>query len=190
MSESNPSLKPFLAPLKALQNLLDYFEGRGVIIGGIATSLLGNPRFTADVDALILLSVNEIPELFEQAKRVGLEERISEAQEFARKNRVLLLRHAQSGIAIDISLGLLPFEKEMIAHSEEYQLEGIKLRLPSPENLIIMKAVAHRAKDLLDIQGIIQSNPNLDQERIQNWVIQFAEFLDKPELWEDIAEWF
>ena len=190
MSETNPSLKPFLAPLKALQDLLDHFEGRGIIIGGIAASLLGNPRLTADVDALILLSIDDIPELFEKAKDVGFIERIPSAQEFARENRVLLLQHAQSGISIDISLGLLPFEEEMIAHSKEYRLEGIKLRLPTPENLIIMKAVAHRPKDLLDIQGLIQSNPHLDTERIQNWVIQFAEFLDKPELWEDIADWF
>ncbi len=52
-----------------------------------------------------------------------------------------------------------------------------------------MKAVAHRPKDLLDIQGIIQSNPNLDRQRIRAWVIEFAELLEMPELWKDIADW-
>ena len=53
-----------------------------------------------------------------------------------------------------------------------------------------MKAVAHRPKDLLDIQGIIQSNPDLDRNRVQEWVTQFATLLEMPELWEDIADWF
>ncbi len=52
-----------------------------------------------------------------------------------------------------------------------------------------MKAIAHRPKDLLDIQGIVQSNPALDKERIESWVRQFAGFLGTPELWDDIAEW-
>ena len=190
MSKDNPSLKPFLAPLIALQNVLNHFEGQGIVIGGIAASLLGTPRLTADVDALILLSVDDIPKLVEIAKSEGLAERIPDAQAFARKNRVLLLRHVESKIGIDISLGLLPFEEEMVAHREEYQLEGIKIHLPTPENLIVMKAIAHRPKDLLDIQGLIQSYPNLDKKHIQNWVMQFAEFLDKPELWEDIVDWF
>jgi plasmid stabilization system protein ParE len=52
-----------------------------------------------------------------------------------------------------------------------------------------MKAVAHRPKDLLDIQGIIYSNPNVDREYIQDWVTQFATLLEMPELWDDIAGW-
>jgi hypothetical protein len=67
--------------------------------------------------------------------------------------------------------------------------ESLQIRLPTPEDLIIMKAVAHRPKDLLDIEGIIQNHPNLDQQRIQNWVSQFADLLERPELWEDIASW-
>ena len=190
MSKDNPSLKPFLAPLIALQNVLNHFEGQGIVIGGIAASLLGTPRLTADVDALILLSVDDIPKLVEIAKGEGLAERIPDAQAFARKNQVLLLQHVESKISIDISLGLLPFEEEMVARREEYRLEGIKIHLPTPENLIVMKAIAHRPKDLLDIQGLIQSHPNLDKKHIQNWVMQFAEILDKPELWEDIVDWF
>ncbi|MEW6405187.1 MAG: hypothetical protein AB1649_25620 [Chloroflexota bacterium] len=60
MSQKNTALpKPLLAPLSAIQRLLDHFKGQGVIIGGIAASLLGTPRLTADVDALILLSIDD-----------------------------------------------------------------------------------------------------------------------------------
>ena len=53
---STQRVEPFSAPVAAVQRLLARFGDRGMIIGGIAASLLGRPRLTADVDAVILLS--------------------------------------------------------------------------------------------------------------------------------------
>jgi len=47
-------LTPLLEPLAALHRLLKQFDDRGVIIGGIVASLLGQPRLTADLDNKIL----------------------------------------------------------------------------------------------------------------------------------------
>jgi len=125
------SLMPLLAPLQAVQILLDAFGERGVIIGGIAVGLLGELRFTAD--------------------------------------------------------GVLPFEKEMVKRSQVVTLGGLKLRLPSPEDLIILKAVAHRPKDMLDIESMLLNQPGVDREYIRTWVQQFAQALEMPELWDDLA---
>jgi hypothetical protein len=76
----------------------------------------------------------------------------------------------------------------MIKRSNLHHVAGLTLNLPTPEDLIIMKAVAHRPKDLLDIEGIVQSQPTLDKERIGFWVKQFADLLEKPELWDDIVD--
>ncbi|MBN2387682.1 MAG: hypothetical protein JXB85_11745, partial [Anaerolineales bacterium] len=43
-------------------------------------------------------------------------------------------------------------------------LGGLKLRLPNPEDLIILKAVAHRPKDVLDIKSVLASQPAVDKE--------------------------
>ncbi len=190
MTKDNLPPRHLLSPLAALLLLLDQYEGKCVIIGGVAASLLGTPRLTADIDALILLSIDDLPELLQAAEAEGLTGRITDLLEFARKNRVVLLRHAESGTGIDISLGVLPFEEELIARSVEYDVGGMKIRLPTPEDLIILKAVAHRPKDLLDIQGIIKCHPDLDRQHIQNWVHQFSDLLATPELWDDIAAFF
>ena len=181
------SVTPLLAPLQGLQNLLSEFNDQGVIIGGIAASLLGMPRYTADLDAVFLLSISDIPRLLQAASTQGIEPRISDAEAFARKNRVLLLRHVASGTDIDISLGILPFEIEMVERSQTVQVGPIKLRLPTPDDLIILKAVAHRPKDLADIQAIAASHPDLDKQRIRFWAEQFGEALDIPDLWEMIS---
>jgi hypothetical protein len=178
-----------LAPLTALQRLMFRFQGKGVVIGGIAASLLGKPRLTADLDAMLLLSVAEVSRLIRVAKEEGLEPRIPEAEEFARRHRVLLLRHIESGTNIDITLGILPFEVEVVERSVLVPIASISIRLPTPEDLIIMKAIAHRPRDLLDIQAVIDSHPDLDRQRIKDWVMQFAEALEMPGLWDDIAGW-
>lgn len=181
-------LDPLAAPVAALQRVIERWDNQGMIIGGIAASLLGEPRLTADADALMLVSLEDLPRLIGSAQQEGLHPRISDAIDFARRNRVILLRHEASGINVDISLGILPFELEAVERSAEHHAGSLTLRLPTPEDLIILKAVAHRPKDMLDIASVISSQPSLDQERIAFWVRQFAEILDTPEIWLDVEK--
>lgn len=181
-------IEPFFEPLDALQKLLSRFENRGVIIGGAAISILGKARYTEDIDAIFLLSAKDISRLLEAASEEGIEPRIENAAEFARKSRVVLLRHIVTNTNIDISLGVLPFEQEMVDRSIVYQVDAtLQLRLPTPEDLIILKAVAHRPKDLEDIRILANKYENLDMPRIEKWVKQFADVLEMPSLWDDIA---
>ena len=183
---SSDTIEPLLSPLAAVQRLINQFDQRGVIIGGVAVSLLGKPRLTADADALLLLSIDEVPRLLKLAQTEGLHPRIEDAADFARQSRVVLFKHIPSGINVDISLGLLPFEIEAVERSVEHQAGTLNLRLPTPEDLIILKAVAHRPKDLLDIEAVIAAQPHLDTDRIKFWVTQFADLLEMPEVWTDV----
>lgn len=186
---AKPIIPPTLIdPLDALQHLLGRFENRGVIIGGIAASLLGRPRLTVDLDAVILIDIDDLPKLIQAASKEGMIARISDAEAFARKNRVLLLQHESSGINIDIFLGILPFEFEMVKRGQDINIGEIHLRLPTPEDLIITKAIAHRPKDLEDIKAVAASHPNLDIQRIKYWVEQFSTALEMPELWTEIEK--
>jgi len=178
------SLEPFRAAIESLQRLLNQFNNRGVIIGGIAVGFLGKPRFTADVDAMFLLSTQDIPKFLEIANAENIRPRIQDAEEFARKNRVLLLRHVPTDTDIDVSLGILPFEEEMVERGSIKSFANLSIRLPTPEDLVIMKAIAHRPKDLEDIRTIAENYPNLDVKRIEEWVKAFGEVLETPELWD------
>jgi predicted nucleotidyltransferase len=178
-------LEPLLDALDALQHLLSRFDNRGVIIGGAAVSILGRARFTEDVDAMFLVSNKDLPRLLAIAKEEGIEPRVDNVVDFARKNRILLLKHTSTDTGIDISLGALPFEEEMVERSELHEVdETLQLRLPTPEDLIIMKAIAHRPKDLEDIRTIADKYPNMDIERIKRWVKAFGEVLETPDLWD------
>lgn len=180
------SLEPFRAAIESLQRLLHKSHDRGVIIGGIAVGFLGKPRFTADVDAVFLLSTKDISPFIELAQMENLSPRIPDAEDFARKNRVLLLRHTLTEIEVDISFGILPFEEEMVERGSTKSFAGLSIRLPTPEDLIIMKAIAHRPKDLEDIRTIADKYPNLDRNRIEEWLRSFGDALELPDLWDQI----
>src|SRR3972149_6690355 len=94
------TIQPFFEPLESLQRLLSRFDDRGVIIGGTAASILGKARYTEDLDAMFLLSVQDIPRLLKAAKEEGIEPRIENVVEFAKKTRVMLLRHVISNTNI------------------------------------------------------------------------------------------
>ena len=155
---------------------------------GWPAGLLGRPRLTVDLDAMFLASTKDAPKILDLAEVVGIEPRVENITEFVKKSRVLLLRHKKSGINIDISLGILPFEEEVVERSVRHDAGAVTVRLPTPEDLIILKAVAHRPKDLQDIREVVANNPNLDQRRIERWVKDFAETLEMPELWGQIEK--
>ncbi len=180
--------KSLIGPLEALLNFLSDTDTKSIIIGGIAASLLGKARFTADIDSLIFLPEEKIENFLKKAPEYGLLPRIRNAPEFARKTRVLLLKHQASGVNIDLSLGFLPFEIEASNRARILKVGKLKLSLPTPEDLIIMKAVAHRPIDMEDIRSILEVNPNLDFKRIKHWVKEFAEVLEMPEIFDNLKK--
>lgn len=175
-----------LEPLSALERLMKKASSPWMVIGGVAASLLGKPRFTADVDVVVLIDDKDISDLLKSAEKFGVRSRIANPIEFAKKNRVLLLHHIKSAINIDISLALLPFEKNALKNRIRHKVGNLTFYLPIPEDLIIFKAVSHRPQDMVDIQEIVRNNARLDVRYIRRMVDEFADALEMPEIRDDI----
>lgn len=175
--------------LRVLASLTEWFKDQQVsyaIIGGAAIGFLAQPRATQDIDAVTWLDLEEMDEFVNSGARFGFFPRVSDPLEFALQSRVLLLQHNQTKIDVDISLGALPFEQEMIERALEFTTPDLTVQIATPEDLIITKAVAHRKRDLLDIDNLLSVYPNLDLDRIRHWVGQFAAVLESPELVSDL----
>lgn len=172
-------------PFNVLQDFINWLKTEkisGIIIGGIAASILGRPRVTRDIDSIIIINENFLKEFIDSGQKFGFIPRIKNIFDFAHKTRVLLMRHELTGIDIDISLGALPFEYESIERAVWINVGNLSLPLPTPEDLIIMKAIAQRPRDILDIESIIDAHPDLDLNRILLWVKEFSSLLEMPEM--------
>ena len=174
--------------LKSISLLLKESDVEGIIIGGLAVSLLGRPRYTNDIDLVVLNLDNRLSEFITRLKKLGIEPRIEDVEEFAAKSRVLLMRHIDSGINVDISMGVLPFEINAVAHRKIESFSGLEIFLPSPEDLIIFKSVAQRPQDIEDIKSILTRYPELDKEYILSCVKEFSDILERMDLFKNIEK--
>jgi hypothetical protein len=173
--------------LKALADLTEWLEGTRaptMVVGGVAASILGRPRATRDIDALTMLPEDQWAAALAAAPDHGIVPRIEEPLEFARRTRVLLLRHVESAVDIDVILGRLPFEEEALGRSELHDLGGVQVRLPQVEDLLIMKVIAQRPRDLRDIEGLLDVHPGANLERVRQSVREFATAMVMPDLLE------
>jgi len=76
------------------------------------------------------------------------------------------MRHKESGINIDISMGILPFERESVSRKKTESAFGLEFPLPSPADRIIFKAISRRPQDTEDINVIIARYSDLDKGRV------------------------
>ena len=89
---------------------------------------------------------------------------------------------------MDVSCGALPFEEEVIARATRVDVGGLVVPLATPEDLIVMKAIAHRGRDMADIEAILDAQPKLDVNRVRRWVGEFAAVLEMPEIADDLEK--
>jgi hypothetical protein len=145
---------------------------------------------TRDIDLVVWLPEARWDSFLRASGARGLEGRIRDALAFARRSKVLLLRHRPTGIDVDVSLGSLSYMKEVIDRGVWRALGDLSLPLPRSEDLVVLKAVAHRPRDTADIEAILEAQPDLDREHARRWVGEFARALQAPEILSDLEAIF
>jgi hypothetical protein len=155
---------------------------RFCFIGGLAVLRWGEPRETVDVDLTLLTGFgSETP--FISTLMARFEPRIANAAEFARATRVLLLK-ARSGVGLDIALGGLPFESDVVSRSSVFTYPpAAQLRTCSAEDLIVLKAFADRPKDWVDVDGILlRQTGAIDWDYVYRQLAPLVELKEAPEI--------
>jgi hypothetical protein len=180
-------LAALVEPLRDLERWLTSCKIPHAIVGGVAATLQGEPRATQDIDAVVMIPEEQWGHFLRSGAAFGFLPRRRNSLKFAERSRVLLFEH-RSGIGIDVSLGALPFESEMIARAVRVNLQNVELPLATPEDLIVMKSLAMRPNDITDIEALLDANEKLDLARVRRWVGMLAEALEEPEIAERLEQ--
>ncbi|MBL9013430.1 MAG: nucleotidyltransferase [Myxococcales bacterium] len=169
----------FVRALGAVAKVVQAHRGRAAIIGGLAVIARGVARLTRDIDLAVAGADLTSAALAEELGQVGIVPRISDAIAFAEENQVLLMKHAASGVEIDVSRAWLPFELEALAAAQQESLGGVRIAITQPEDLIIFKAVAWRPVDQQDVERLLVLHGNrIDLERIRRHVKELGDALE------------
>lgn len=159
--------------LRALVNCFSSQKIKYAIIGGIAVSIYGEPRFTADIDVNIILDKRDISKFISNAKKNGLYPTTSGAKGIAQRAGIIPMEFRKGKIVgkIDIIIAENPLEHSAIKRAKTQRINSVKTRLISPEDLIIHKISSQRARDIEDIRGVlIRQKGKLDLKYIQYWL--------------------
>ncbi|MDX2153410.1 MAG: nucleotidyl transferase AbiEii/AbiGii toxin family protein [Bryobacteraceae bacterium] len=175
----------------AAQELQGFMESRGwgfCMIGGLAVLRWGEPRLTRDVDVTVLAGFGNEDE-FIQPLLERYKARLTDAGEFARRSRVLLLE-ATNGTPLDVALGGLAYEALAVERSSEFEFEpGCRLRTCSAEDLLVQKLFAFRVRDLADAEGVaLRMRGRLDWAYVEEQLRPLAEAKDEPGIMAQLAK--
>jgi predicted nucleotidyltransferase len=151
-----------------------------MVIGGLAVSTWGETRVTNDAD----FKVNIDMPLADFRKLVldHFPGRPTNIPQHMLSPQVIHV-WALPNMAVDFLVSIFEYEKQAIERAVKVDILGIQIRVCTAEDLIIHKAIAERVKDWDDIEGVLmRQRGKLDLAYIRNWLSQFAEALEKPEI--------
>jgi hypothetical protein len=174
--------RPLEDALAALARALDEAGAPWMVIGGIAVIAHGVRRFTTDIDAAVLGDAIAIDRLLETLARHGIVPRIADAAAFAQQNLVLLVRHAPTGVDLDVSQAWSPFEHEALAARKKTKFGRVRAPMSVPDDLVVFKAIAGRPKDIEDAEALLLLHPHIDVHRARDRVVELAAMAEAPEL--------
>lgn len=167
-------MKSVTDTLHTLVDLLDQLSIEYAVMGGMAVRSHGVPRPTYDIDVIVVLERSQLPELFDRLRDRDFE--IPEAYETGWVDRikdmplVKLRRYIRDeSLDVDVFLAESEFQAEIMKRRSRLDVEGWSLWVVSPEDLVLLKLLAGRPRDLGDVADVLFMQAPLDVEYMRCW---------------------
>jgi hypothetical protein len=150
------------------------------IMGGLAVRVHGIPRPTYDVDLTINADAKQLQTLFAEAEKIGYN--VPETYKGGWLDRVadmpiVKLRawlEAGKGIDIDLFITESTFQESLMSRRFPCEFEGRKLTVVTPEDLVLLKLLANRPRDIGDVQDILFIQGQLDESYMKRWAVELG----------------
>jgi hypothetical protein len=156
-----------------------------LIIGGIAAGTLGEPRITADVDIDIIINKENIPDFLDKAKKTGF--KVVKKKCLASAEQTGVFQIYLEDFHVDFIIASIDLEAVAFERAKAIKLYGVKAFFPTPEDLILMKIIPGREKDLLDAKGVVIRNEGkLDIRYLKSWAMKLSDEAEDMRIWQTL----
>jgi hypothetical protein len=162
-----PSPASPLAELFAsLGRVFDALGLRWYVIGAQAASFHGAARLTADVDVTVALASTSVADLIAALTAGDFAPRVVDAIDFAERTHVVPTVHGPTRIPVDVVIAGPGLEEEFLHRAEIHHLGDARVPVASAEDLLVMKVLAGRPKDIEDVGAVLRARQGqLDLDR-------------------------
>lgn len=152
------------------------------LFGARAAILYGAARLTADVDVTVRLSGVAPNELAAALTQHGFTSRAPDA-DFVARTRVMPFVHTATELPLDVVLAGPGLEDQFFERAVTLDLDGVSVPVAAAEDIIVMKVLAGRPKDLDDIVAIAAAQgPALDEAAVRRTLAELEAALDQRDL--------
>ena len=146
----------FVGSLGRVTKLLQAHNLEFALIGGLASSIRGRVRITADIDIVVDCDAAKAVELLEGLDGDLYRPFVVDPQLSIRQFYILPIEDVKSGIRIDLAIGVSGFEKMVVQRASAPV--GYSVPVATAEDLLLMKLMAGRTQDVSDVKGIVDLN--------------------------------
>ncbi len=138
----------------------DAFAGHSInyaLLGGLATTLRGRPRFTQDVGVLLDVPQLALPGLLDELTERGFTlDRTTVIRQYVSEH---MSAFHYGSVRIDWLKPVLPLFAPVLANASSLSwTAGHSVRVANPEGLILTKLLAFRPQDQADIETLLVAN--------------------------------
>lgn len=153
------------------------------LFGAQAAIIYGAARLTADVDVTVRLPDALSAEgLAARLTERGFRLRVSDPA-FVERTRVLPFVHSATALPLDVVLAGPGLEDQFLARVQVRTIEGVQVHVASPEDIVVMKILAGRHKDLDDVRAVVAAlGTQLDGEYVATTLTLLEEALAQGDL--------
>jgi hypothetical protein len=151
-------------PLARLDRLFASAGVPYVIIGAHAVNAWVEPRFTADIDVTIEMNTAALQRLREVLAAEGFHLLQEQGADLASGPDFLRFRSLDGSITLEFQAAKTEFQREAIRRA----VTAGDTRVATVEDLIIMKLIADRPKDRVDLLELA-ALPNVDWDYVDHW---------------------
>jgi hypothetical protein len=169
MPRAAPSVAELLADLGAVLRRLG---ARWYVFGAQALAIRGLPRSTADVDVTVLWE-SKPNRVLADALAAGGFHIPATRPGFVDATRVLPVIHRGTRLPVDIVLGGSGIEELFAERAEKVRLGRTLVPVASPSDLVVMKMIAGRPKDLEDARALLTTG-RVDREAVRALLEAFS----------------
>lgn len=155
---------------------------RWYLFGAQAAIVWGSPRFSADVDITAEIAPTVMDSFLQAMRRHGFDLAFTDS-DFLARTRVLPFIHRSTHMPLDVVLAGPGLEDDFLRRAIAVDVQGTRISVISPEDLIITKVLAGRPKDIEDIRSVIhERRASLEVERIRQTLRVLEEALGQSDL--------
>ena len=169
--------------LAALGTCFDSLGVRWYLFGAQAAIFHGVARLTADVDVTVLPGLHSTGRLASVMEANGFRLRVTATDDFVARTRVLPFVHSATRLPVDVVLAGPGIEEQFLDRAEFHVLEGVRVPIATVEDLVTMKILAGRPKDLDDAKGMLRArSEEIDLDHVRRMLQLLEEALSQSDL--------